>query len=100
MIVHPIVKDDTVLFCDMSDNVVEQAQAFAIANSEDTERTEPWYTDFCYDMLRSHLLPFFEWHEDTLILVTIRPTENYEYLKPDIIRALSAPYYIPMGNKS
>ena len=86
------------LFCDSDDSVVEQAQAFATANSNDTERTEPWYTDFCYDMLRSYLLPFFEWHQDALILVAIRPTENYEYLKPDIMRVLSAPYYIPTGD--
>jgi len=97
MIVHSIIKDDTVLFCDSDNSVVEQAQAFAIANSEDTERTEPWYTDFCYDMMRSHLLPFFEWNPSgKLTLVAIRPTENYEYLKPDIMRVLSSPYYIPM----
>jgi hypothetical protein len=97
MIVHSIVKDDTVLFCDSNDNVVDDVLRFATPH-RDPVGTEPWYTDFCYDLMKSNLVPIFEWNPSgKLMLFAIRTTNTYEYLTPDKIQALAVPYYIPIG---
>jgi RNA ligase len=107
--IHPIIKDDTVLFCTRmgTTDVAEQALKFAKSHINDTERVEPWYMDFCYDLSKSELTPIFEWCSrkqrivldypaDRLVLTAIRVNKTGEYLTRGKMHALAAPYYIPM----
>ena len=100
MTLHPIVRDDTVLFCDSSNNLVEQALTFATSKVNDITRVEPWYIDFCYDLVKSNLTPLFEWCPvDKLILIAIRTNPAFEYFTLDKIYSLAIPYHIPVGDR-
>lgn len=107
--IHPIIKDDTVLFCTRmgTTDVAEQALKFAKSHINGTIRVEPWYMDFCYDLSKSYLTPIFEWCSrkqrivldypmDRLILTAIRVNKTGEYLTRGKMHALAAPYHIPM----
>jgi hypothetical protein len=97
-IIYPVIVGDKVYFC-TSAGLAHEAKAawdYASKNVHDTTRTEPWYLDFSYDMLKSNLSPSFEWNsEDQLILTTIKSHMTGDYLPRETMLALAAPYYIP-----
>jgi len=101
-IICPAMLCDEVVFCTVTDgksslsDKAERALEFAKKNTHDTMRTEPWYLDFSYDLLKSNLTPFFKWYpEGQLILTAITTNGTGEKVTSAIMNALAAPYYIP-----
>lgn len=101
--IHPILWNEQVHFCtrmgitDVANQALEYIQSGC----------EPFYMDFCYDLIQSGMTPVFEWcsrkqrividyPQDMLILTAIRRNDTGEYLTRGKMQALSLPYNIPM----
>jgi RNA ligase len=104
--IHPILSGDCVAFCTRMGITDGGKQALEFAE-QSVRTTEPWYLDFCYDLMKSGMTPIFEWctrqnrivldyPEDELILTAIRVNLTGEYLTYRKMWTLAEPYRIPM----